>query len=281
MRVDLYSKPDCHLCDEAKAVLLAAQAKVPFELKVIDIEKEPALLEQYKHDIPVVFIEGRKAFKHRVDEAQLLKKLERAQAASRSQEAEQAPVSRRAKTAFAVFALVLLGTVAAAKIYQVYFQPEQLALLALDYERGLDAAPPPLELKDHTGKVVKLSDYAGKTVLLNFWATWCPPCRDEMPSMEQLAAAMKSEPSFVMLAASVDDGWAPIDEFFKGQPAPGFTVLHDENARGATAFGTSKFPETYIIGPDGRLKAKFVGPRDWSDKALPLFFRKIISGASV
>ena len=77
MKVAIYSKPDCPLCDDAKEVLLAVRQRVPFDLEEINIESDPALFEQFKYDIPVVFVEGRKAFKHRLDPKTLEARLRR------------------------------------------------------------------------------------------------------------------------------------------------------------------------------------------------------------
>jgi glutaredoxin len=76
--VEIYSKPDCCLCDEAKAVLTRVRAEQPFELVEIDIGRDPGLLERYGTEIPVVFVGGRKAFKYRVDEQELRRRLARA-----------------------------------------------------------------------------------------------------------------------------------------------------------------------------------------------------------
>ena len=73
--VEIYSKTECSLCDDAKAVLDKVRADIPFELREIDIESDPELLQKYGEQIPVVFIEGFKAFKFRVDEAELRHKL--------------------------------------------------------------------------------------------------------------------------------------------------------------------------------------------------------------
>lgn len=81
VRVEMFSKAGCCLCDEAKVVLDRARQRIPFELAVVDIAADPALLEQWGTEIPVVFIDGRKAFKYRVDEAELMRKLSRAGAA--------------------------------------------------------------------------------------------------------------------------------------------------------------------------------------------------------
>ncbi|MFZ5469199.1 MAG: glutaredoxin family protein [Myxococcota bacterium] len=77
MDVEIYSKPNCPLCDEAKEVLEKVQRRVPFRLREIDIESDPVLYEAFKYDIPVVFVDGRKAFKHRVDAEALEARLRR------------------------------------------------------------------------------------------------------------------------------------------------------------------------------------------------------------
>jgi glutaredoxin len=79
VRVSLYGKDDCHLCDEAKAVLDAARRQVPFDLEVVDITHDPALFDRYRYDIPVIHVNGRKAFKHRLDPAAVLARLRRAE----------------------------------------------------------------------------------------------------------------------------------------------------------------------------------------------------------
>ena len=75
MTVEIYSKPDCSLCDDAKAVLEQVRRRIPFELKEINIESDPALFEKYRYDIPVVYVDGHKAFKHRLTAADLEKRL--------------------------------------------------------------------------------------------------------------------------------------------------------------------------------------------------------------
>ena len=77
VQIDIYSRPGCHLCDEAKAIIELVQRRFPFELRVINIEQDSELEKQYGSDIPVVTINGNKAFKYRVDEAELEKKVKR------------------------------------------------------------------------------------------------------------------------------------------------------------------------------------------------------------
>jgi glutaredoxin len=77
MRVEIYSKPDCHLCDEAKRVLTEVRAHLPFELVEINIESDPVLYQRFRYDIPVVFVDGEKAFKHRLDRSAVERRLRR------------------------------------------------------------------------------------------------------------------------------------------------------------------------------------------------------------
>jgi glutaredoxin len=77
MIVEIYSKPECPLCDEAKEVLTRVQNRVSFELREVDIEQDASLFEQFRYDIPVVFVNGRKAFKHHLDERLVEQRLRR------------------------------------------------------------------------------------------------------------------------------------------------------------------------------------------------------------
>ncbi len=104
-----------------------------------------------------------------------------------------------------------------------------------------------------------LATLRGKVVLVNFWATWCPPCLEEMPSLEKFARAYDVE----VLAVSVDDGWEPVEKFL-GKNTP-FRVALDRGAKVSQIYGTTKFPESYLVDRDGKLRLKFVGPRDWTD----------------
>lgn len=125
------------------------------------------------------------------------------------------------------------------------------------------------------GGAVKLSDYKGQWVFVNFWATWCAPCRDEMPSMEMLNRRFGKD--LVMIAVSVDDDQAQIARFF-GSEKPSFTVLWDTDKSAARTYGTSKFPESYLVSPDGRIAAKFTGPRDWYNQGTVQYFDDVIKG---
>ncbi|MBC8017792.1 MAG: TlpA family protein disulfide reductase [Verrucomicrobia bacterium] len=109
---------------------------------------------------------------------------------------------------------------------------------------------------------LKLSDLKGKVVLLNFWATWCPPCREEMPSMMKLNSAMVGKP-FQMVAVSIDEGGIPeIESFFKesGFNLPAYT---DPDGKATETYGVTGVPESFIIDKNGILVKKVIGPLAW------------------
>lgn len=114
----------------------------------------------------------------------------------------------------------------------------------------------------------------GKVVFINFWATWCPPCVEEMPSLRRLARRMADESSFAMLAVSTDDDWRPVRQFFERESAP-FDVLLDASGKVARQYGTEKFPETYIIAND-QLVGYVVGPRDWDTWYAEAYLRALV-----
>lgn len=124
-------------------------------------------------------------------------------------------------------------------------------------------------------KSTHLSKLQGKWVFINFWATWCPPCRDEMPSMEMLHRRFKDK--MEILALTVDEDWNEVDRFF-GDTKPTFRVLWDKNKLTSKKYGTRKFPESFLISPEGKVVVKFVGPRDWYNIGTVQYFDDILSG---
>ena len=126
---------------------------------------------------------------------------------------------------------------------------------------------PQFSLPSKTG-FVSLKDYENKKwVLLNFWATWCGPCREEMPSLVRLKNKFQEEP-IEILAVSVDeDGWKSIDQFAKEVPF-NFPVLSDKENRVISEFGTSFLPETFLINPQGVVIEKFSGSITWDDPSM-------------
>ncbi len=132
------------------------------------------------------------------------------------------------------------------------------------------APPVDFNLVDLTGNRVVLSEFKGKIVFLNFWTTWCPPCREEMPSMQKLYIRFKDK-DFAMLAVSVKEPASVVEKFFKDYSLT-FTALLDSDGELMTSYGVRAIPATYIIDKDGAIIGKAFGPRKWDgQKAIGLF----------
>jgi peroxiredoxin len=115
-------------------------------------------------------------------------------------------------------------------------------------------------LDDLSGKEIQLSDYRGKTIFLNFWASWCPPCREEMPSIQKLHERLDGK-DFMILAVALDKG--DVKPFVQ-QGNYSFTVLVDPRGMVAEKYQIVGIPTTFIIDEKGMIKQRFVGSRDWS-----------------
>jgi peroxiredoxin len=127
------------------------------------------------------------------------------------------------------------------------------------------------------GGEVKLSDLRGKVVLVNFWATWCPPCKAEMPSMERLYAQIKNR-GFELLAINAEvDGLEILPEFLQQHPHT-FPIPVDTEGEVQTGYGVFRFPESFIIDRDGRIVEHIIGARDWVDRATIEHFMDLTKG---
>lgn len=126
-------------------------------------------------------------------------------------------------------------------------------------------ATPPLALPDLEGRTHALEGYRGKVVLINFWATWCEPCREEMPSIRRLRASLAGRP-FAVLAVNLGESEARIRRFL-GEVPLDFPVLLDRDSAAAKAWRARILPVSFIVGPDGRLRYFVVGEYDWSQEA--------------
>ena len=133
------------------------------------------------------------------------------------------------------------------------------------FERGIvqvgDEAPN-FTLRDLTGNVMSLSQLRGKVVLLNFWATWCGPCRIEMPAMEQLYRTL-SRKEFEILAVSTDPQGAAVTRPFQREMGFTFPILHDSEYRVGLAYGARTIPITFMVDRRGIVRQKIFGARDW------------------
>lgn len=123
-----------------------------------------------------------------------------------------------------------------------------------------------LTLPDLAGKTHRLADYQGKVVLVNFWATWCPPCRAEMPSMQRLKARMAGKP-FVILAVNMAENEADIRDFLKEMKPTkiDFTILMDPQGKTIKEWRVSVFPTSFIIDATGNLRYSLLGATEWDE----------------
>ena len=127
-------------------------------------------------------------------------------------------------------------------------------------------AAPPLALHDLEGWLHRLEDYRGKVVLVNFWATWCEPCREEMPSINRLRASLAGRP-FEVLAINLAESEPRIRRFLEQLPLD-FPVLMDRDSAAAKRWQARVLPVSFLIGPDGRIRYSVVGELDWMQESV-------------
>lgn len=136
---------------------------------------------------------------------------------------------------------------------------------------------PDFQLEDTKGNKVSLSDLRGKVVLVNFWATWCPPCIEEMPSMERLNEVIAGD-DFVLLAINTEKNGRSIVPAFLEKTPYTFPILYDDQGVVQKRYGVFKFPESFIINKDGTVAEKIIGPLDWSSLETVNYFKGLIKG---
>jgi len=120
---------------------------------------------------------------------------------------------------------------------------------------------PPLLLRDIDGKSHNLADYRGQVVLVNFWATWCEPCRDEMPAIQRLSNKLAGKP-FVVLAVNLDEPESRIRNFLSKMPLD-FPILVDQEKAVTKAWKVRVLPMSFIVGRDGRIRYSLTGELAW------------------
>ena len=125
------------------------------------------------------------------------------------------------------------------------------------------ALAPDFAVPNLAGQAVRLSAYRGQVVLVNLWATWCPPCREEMPSMQKLYDRLKDR-GFVLLAVSQDETGPETVKSFVEQMKITFPVLVDPDGDVGRKFGVWGYPESFVVDREGRVVERVIGPRDWA-----------------
>ena len=125
---------------------------------------------------------------------------------------------------------------------------------------------PDFALQDTNGKTYRLSDYRGRPVIINFWTTWCPPCREELPSMNRAWHLIREE-GIAMLAINMGEDEDTIFIFSADYPSD-FPILMDQSGEVIEQWPVKGLPTTYVIAPDGTIAYRAIGSREWDAREL-------------
>jgi peroxiredoxin len=142
-------------------------------------------------------------------------------------------------------------------------------------DKVIGETAPDFILKDMSGKDVTLSSFKGKPVVLNFWATWCPYCRQERPYLKSLYEEYKDK-DLVIIAVSIDRSSKTLKRFLEQNPAP-YMVLTDPEGMTAALYNIMGYPTTYLINRNGKINQKLVGPVEWTDRNVKDIIDKLIN----
>jgi thiol-disulfide isomerase/thioredoxin len=170
-------------------------------------------------------------------------------------------------------------------------EAEERLLSEQAFFHPVDVAAPAASVTTEAGKAIDLGKLRGKVLFVNFWATWCPPCVEEMPSMLKLGKelAARHPGKFQMIAVSGDDDWEAVKAYFSknfGGVPKEVAVYRDADTTAAKAYYCTargycpdiKFPETYVVDAKGKIVAIAVGPRNWDDPQARGLLERLIKG---
>jgi peroxiredoxin len=143
-----------------------------------------------------------------------------------------------------------------------------------DAEKSVNSKAPDFSLKDAHGRSLSLSSLRGKVVLINFWATWCPPCKAEMPSMNRLYNEIRNR-GFEVVAISTDNSLSTIKDFLARNRID-FPVLFDETKLVTRQYHVFSMPTTFLIDRSGMIVEKFYGEEDWTDPVIRKKIEKLL-----
>lgn len=139
---------------------------------------------------------------------------------------------------------------------------------------SVSGVAPDFTLADLAGEQVRISDFRGTVVLLNFWATWCPPCREEIPSLIRLQKLMAGN-RFSLVTVAVDDGGAAAVEKYFSRTGFRLPTLIDVTGEISRRYGITGIPETFVIDKQGMVVKKIIGPLDWSDPDMVAYLKQL------
>ena len=133
---------------------------------------------------------------------------------------------------------------------------------------------PDFNITADSGKQITRSNFGGRVLVLNFWATWCPPCIDELPSLDEFQRQFSSK-GVVVVGVSVDKNEKQYKDFLK-KARVAFQTSRDPDASISAEYGTFKYPETYVINAKGEVVAKYIGPKDWMSADVIADMKKLL-----
>ena len=148
------------------------------------------------------------------------------------------------------------------------------ALAADDGSEEAATPAPPLRLENLQGQPLSLADYAGRVVLVNFWASWCGPCITEIPSLRDLYEKMADEP-FEILAVNVKEGRFKVHRFSRMMAMP-FPVLLDPDGAAFAAWDAQVLPTSFLVDTEGRVRRKIQGPLEWTSEEVLQSIRALL-----
>jgi peroxiredoxin len=162
---------------------------------------------------------------------------------------------------------VLIGILTVAMVFVVAGTLEQKVI-----DKG-DTAPK-FTITADQGPTISRTDFKGKLLVVNFWATWCPPCIEEWPSLNEFAARYKDK-GVVVLGVSVDRNEKRYRDFLTRNP-PQFLTARDPESNVPASYGTFMYPETYIIDQKGKVLYKIANAQNWTDPAFLNYFQTLL-----
>ncbi|MGO9257485.1 MAG: TlpA family protein disulfide reductase [Bryobacteraceae bacterium] len=163
---------------------------------------------------------------------------------------------------------VVLGFLTVAFVYVIYAAIHERVVVAGD-------TAPEFTIQADNGRTVTVPDFGGKLLVLNFWATWCPPCIEETPSLSQFAAQYANK-GVVVLGVSVDKDVKAYQAFLR-KFKPAFLTARDSKIH--EDYGTFMYPETYFIDAQGKVLKKIAEPADWMNPQLTGYVDSVLSGS--
>ncbi|MBN2497950.1 MAG: TlpA family protein disulfide reductase [Deltaproteobacteria bacterium] len=202
-------------------------------------------------------------------------------------------MNRGVKLAFALVAVAALAGTLGYRLHACCELRAQAGWRLIEPE-PIEGQLPEIGLQDQDGDTRRLDRWRGKSLVLNFWATWCEPCKRELPHLARLAEALADGQARVLLV-SVDQSWTDVarqagqlQEAADADPAwgraaamlrgelPNVEILRDPGEKLARALGTTRYPETYLVGSDGRLRYRCVGPKAWGRAEAIAFMQRVL-----